>query len=181
MQSAQGLTEFALIHCTMRWMDQFGSCWVPQDDYFTKAGINAFLSGDYCFTAESNRMGVRLDGPVLEHSRDPQINSDGIVTGAIQVPGNGLPIILLADHQTTGGYPKIATVISADVARLGRLAPGAKIRFAAVTVSEAERARRGLEERILASLQSIDPLLGKGGVFDYWLAHTNLISGAVAE
>ena len=71
-------------------------------------------------------MGMRLDGPPLEHAKGYNIVSDGIAPGSIQVPGNGLPIVLLADRQTTGGYPKIATVISADLPALGRLTPGAE-------------------------------------------------------
>src|SRR3546814_6870118 len=74
-------------------------------------------------------MGMRLDGPVLTHARGHDIVSDGIATGAVQVPGNGRPIVLLADHQTTGGYPKLGTVISADVPRLGRMRPGDAMRF----------------------------------------------------
>ena len=79
-----------------------------------------------------------MDGPKLQHSKGYNIVSDGIVTGAIQVPGTGQPIMLLADHQTTGGYPKLGTVISADISRLG-LCPGAEITFQQITVEEAEQ------------------------------------------
>ena len=85
---------------------------------------------------------MRLDGPALEHAKGFNIVSDGIAPGSIQVPGNGLPIVLLADRQTTGGYPKIATVIAADLPALGRLAPGAKVAFEAVSIAEAEAEHR---------------------------------------
>ena len=87
-------------------------------------------------------MGMRLDGPLLQHAKGFNIVSDGIGPGAIQVPGNGLPIVLLPDRQTTGGYPKVAAVISADLPALGRLTPGAKVAFQAVGIDEAEAARR---------------------------------------
>ena len=93
----------------------------PQEDYFTPAGLRTLLESTYAVSQASDRMGMRLEGPALEHSaKGYNIVSDGIAHGSIQVPGNGLPIILLADRQTTGGYPKIATVISADLPALGR-------------------------------------------------------------
>ena len=96
-------------------------------------------------------MGMRLEGPTLEHSaKGANIVSDGTAPGSIQVPGNGLPIVLLADRQTTGGYPKIATVISADLPALGRMTPGAKIAFAAVDIETAEAAARQLAADIAA-------------------------------
>src|SRR5690606_20360177 len=83
----------------------------PQEDYFTKAAIQAFFSGRYAVSDMADRMGFRLDGPQLQHAAGYDLVSDGIVSGAIQVPGSGQPIVLLADAQTTGGYPKIATVV----------------------------------------------------------------------
>ena len=149
----------------------------PQADYFTDEGIKTFLARDYQVTPEANRMGMRLQGPEIEHSGDFNINSDGIVTGSIQVPGNGLPIILLADHQTTGGYPKIATVASVDIPRLGRLAPGATLRFAAISVEEAEEARRKAENALQNALDALESLPEGGSLLDYILANRNLISG----
>ena len=112
----------------------------PQDDHFTPAGLRTLLESTYTVSHASDRMGMRLEGPTLEHSaKGYNIVSDGIAPGSIQVPGNGLPIVLLADRQTTGGYPKIATVISADLPALGRMTPGAKIAFEAV----GHRGRRG--------------------------------------
>lgn len=123
----------------------------PQQDHFTAQAIETFLSGAYTISPRSDRMGLRLDGPKLEHRGGFDIVSDGIALGAVQVPGTGQPIVLMADHQTTGGYPKIATVISADVPALGRRRAGETIRFAAVEVAEAEAIRR-MQERALAEL-----------------------------
>ncbi len=113
----------------------------PQADHFTDAARATFLAAPFTVTRDLDRMGIRLDGPVLEHSRGADIVSDATVPGAIQVPGSGHPILLLNDCQTTGGYPKIATVISADLAAAGRLVPGAQIRFRKVSLEEADTAR----------------------------------------
>ncbi len=114
----------------------------PQADYFTNDAMQTFLSSEYTVSPHADRMGYRLAGPALAHAKGYDIVSDGIVTGAIQVPGSGLPIVLMVDHQTVGGYPKIATVISADIPVVGRRRPGRPIRFVAVEVREAERLRR---------------------------------------
>src|SRR5436190_809953 len=98
----------------------------------------------------ADRMGLRLDGPELAHAKGFNIVSDGIAPGSIQVPGTRLPIVLLADRQTTGGYPKIATVISADLPALGRVGPGTTLAFAAVSVETAQAARRKLEDEVAA-------------------------------
>jgi len=131
----------------------------PQDDWFTARGMRTLLGTAWTVSRQSDRMGVRLEGPAIEHAKGYNIVSDGIAPGAIQVPGNGLPIVLLADRQTTGGYPKIATVASVDLPAFGRLAPGAKIRFEAVTVEKAEAARRELELQFL-ELRSVLALPG---------------------
>ncbi len=94
----------------------------PQDDHFTARGRRTFLESIYTVSPASDRMGMRLEGAALEHSDGFNIASDGTAPGSVQVPGDGLPIVLLADRQTTGGYPKIATVIAADLPALGRLA-----------------------------------------------------------
>jgi len=120
----------------------------PQDDHFTGQGRRTFLESTYTVSRQSDRMGMRLEGPAIEHAKGFNIVSDGTAPGSIQVPGNGLPIVLLADRPTTGGYPKIATVASSDVPALGRLRPGATIGFAAITVEEAEAARREVEQRL---------------------------------
>lgn len=112
----------------------------PQDDMFTDAGIKTFLSEVYSVTQEFDRMGCRLDGPIIEHKNGGDIISDGIAFGAIQVPSAGKPIIMLADRQTTGGYTKIANVISADFRILAQLKAGDKIRFEKISIAAAEEA-----------------------------------------
>jgi len=109
----------------------------PQDDYFTKEGIKTFISFEYCVTNEADRMGYRLDGPKITHINGADIVSDGITIGSIQIPGNGLPIIMMADRQTTGGYTKIATIITPDIDHVAQLKPGDKIRFKPITIEEA--------------------------------------------
>lgn len=151
----------------------------PQDDYFTAEAIAAFLEQTYRVTKEADRMGLRLDGPRLDHARDYNIVSDGIATGAIQVPGSGQPIILLADHQTTGGYPKIATVVSADLPAVGRLKPGDPLRFEAVTVAEAEAARRSLEAAVRHAERDLVPADQISALDSGALYRDNLVSGVV--
>jgi len=108
----------------------------PQDDYFDKEAIRTFLSSEYLIKPESDRMGYRLEGPLVK-PKEADIISDGIPLGAIQVPADGVPIILLADRQTTGGYPKIATVISPDIGKLAQAKPGDRLVFRQVSVEEA--------------------------------------------
>ena len=150
----------------------------PQDDYFTDDGKRTLLESVYTVTPASDRMGMRLAGPLLEHAKGFNIVSDGIAPGSIQVPGNGLPIVLLADRQTTGGYPKIATVISADMPALGRLTPGAKVAFAAVDIAAAEAAHRQLHADIDAIARSIVPV--RAATIDATkLLESNLVSGMI--
>ena len=150
----------------------------PQHQLFTTIAIEKFLSEPFQISADADRMGMRLAGPDLEHREGHDIVSDGIVTGAIQVPGSGQPILLLADHQTTGGYPKIATVMSADLPAVGRLRPRDRLCFEAVSVAAAEAAARHLEDdlcrraaNVVAASPSIDETALRGG---------NLISGVVS-
>ena len=123
----------------------------PQDDCFTAEGIRTFLRSEYTISVQADRMGCRLEGPQIQHRAGADTISDGIPLGAVQVPGNGLPIILLVDRQTTGGYTKIATIVSTEIPKLAQAKPGDKVRF--TQVSE-KRARTALteeyEERILA-------------------------------
>jgi len=112
----------------------------PQDDYFTDAGIQTFLSEVYTVTAEFDRMGCRLEGAVIQHKDGGDIISDGIAFGAIQVPSAGKPIIMLGDRQTTGGYTKIANVITADFRILAQLKQGDKVRFEKVSIKAAQEA-----------------------------------------
>lgn len=111
----------------------------PQDDVFSKQGIETFLNSEYTVTSEFDRMGCRLEGPFIAPKETSDILSDGIAFGSIQVPSHGKPIILLSDRQTTGGYAKIATVISVDIPKLVQRKTDHKIRFEAVTVEEAQR------------------------------------------
>ena len=119
----------------------------PQADRFTREGIEVFLGEPYEMTPQSDRMGARLKGPAVTHTRGHDIISDGIPLGGIQVVGEGQPIILLVDRQSTGGYTKVATVCSFDIGRVGQVKPGQRLRFKAITVPEAhsllkqERAR----------------------------------------
>ena len=151
----------------------------PQDNYFTEDAIREFLSGIYTITPASDRMGFRLAGPVLAHKSDYNIVSDGIVAGSIQVPGSKLPIVLMADAQTTGGYPKIATVISADLPRLGVRGAGRTVKFQAVSREEAEAIHRAEHQEILNITQGIKPLSETHGINLKALYTCNLIDGVV--
>jgi len=110
----------------------------PQDSYFTKEGMETFLNSAYTVTSEFDRMGCRLDGPFIASKIKTDIISDGLVFGSIQVP-NGKPIILLADRQTSGGYAKIATVVSVDLPKLVQLKQDNKICFKSISVEHAQQ------------------------------------------
>lgn len=110
----------------------------PQDDAFTPAGIETFLNSEYTISNEYDRMGCRMQGEVIEHKNGGDIITDGISFGAVQVPSHGNPIVMMADHQTTGGYTKIANVISVDLPVLAQCMPGCKIHFQKVTIEEAQ-------------------------------------------
>jgi biotin-dependent carboxylase-like uncharacterized protein len=124
----------------------------PQDDRFTARGIAALFEAPYEMSPQNDRMGARLRGPFIEHTRGHDIISDGVALGGIQVVGDGQPIVLLADRQSTGGYTKIGTVCSFDIGRIAQTRPGGRIRFRRVTVAEAHamlrQSRRALDEAI---------------------------------
>lgn len=124
----------------------------PQDDRFTRAGLDTFLASTFTVTPMFDRMGYRLEGPVIRHKKSADIISDGTSRGAVQVPGSGKPIVLLADCGTTGGYTKIATVISTDLPRIAQAQPGDTVAFRAVGLEEAHRALREQED-FIASLR----------------------------
>ena len=124
----------------------------PEEEVFSKKGIKSFLETEYTVGAEFDRMGMRLEGAYIESKRGSDIISDGIALGSIQVPSHGKPIILLADRQTTGGYGKIATVISVDLPKLVQRRMDDKIRFLAITVEEAQQLLL-LEERELQDMR----------------------------
>lgn len=111
----------------------------PQDDMFSRQGIETFLSTQYTVTSEFDRMGCRLEGAYIAPKANTDMISDGIALGSVQVPSHGKPIILLADRQTTGGYPKIATVIAVDIPKLVQRKTDHKIKFEAVTIQEAQK------------------------------------------
>jgi biotin-dependent carboxylase-like uncharacterized protein len=152
----------------------------PQDDYFTERGKRTLVESVFTVSAASDRMGMRLEGPRLEHGKGYNIVSDGIAPGSIQVPGNGLPIILLADRQTTGGYPKVATVIAADLPALGRLAPGAKVAFEAVSIGPAEAEHRRLASRLADLPRQVVAVHGTSTIDAAALLGSNLVSGVVS-
>ncbi|MBV8913085.1 MAG: biotin-dependent carboxyltransferase family protein [Acetobacteraceae bacterium] len=129
----------------------------PQDDYFTRESVAVFLSSHYEITWQADRMGYRLEGPPLEHQRGFNIVSDAILPGCIQVPGSGRPIVLLRDAQTTGGYPKVATIVSADLGRFAQLRPLSKVRFKAVSPEDAQLLRREFICRVQATALHVQP------------------------
>jgi antagonist of KipI len=117
-----------------------------QADWFRAEERAKFLSGAYRVSEESNRSGLRLKGEALRAREGMQLITEGVAAGAVQVPPDGEPIILFVDQQTTGGYPKIANVIAADLHRVGQLRPRDEVRFAEVTIPEAVRLLREREE-----------------------------------
>jgi len=153
----------------------------PQDEAFTHAGVETFLTGEFRVSAKTDRMGCQLEGPTIEHSDGFNIISDGIMNGSIQVPGHGWPIILLADRQTTGGYPKIATVISCDLAKVAQRRPGEAIRFQRVSPENAELMavqHVRLHERLASLLVPIHPSLSNARSVELLMSE-NLISGVM--
>ena len=152
----------------------------PQDDYFTAEALATFLATPYQVTRDMDRMGIRLDGAKLCHNeKGAEIVSDGVVPGSIQVPANGQPIVLMADCQTSGGYPKIGTVIRADLPRLAHLRPGDEIRFTAVDHVQAAAALRDQAQQLARWRQGIGSFRPPGVIDEAALYGGNLISGAV--
>ena len=151
----------------------------PQHDHFAAREIDAFFGGEYLVSPGADRMGMRLDGYRLDHARHTTFVSDGIAPGSIQVPGNGQPIVLLVDRQTAGGYPKIATVISADMPALGRVPIGAKIAFEPISINTAQALRRELVDEIDGIRDRIVPIRQTGAALVPSLLDSNLISGVV--
>jgi allophanate hydrolase len=151
----------------------------PQQEYFTEEAVKSLLGSEFRVSPAADRMGMRLDGPPLRHRHGWDIVSDAIATGAIQVAGSGQPILLLADHQTTGGYPKIATVVSADLPVVGRRRPGDRMRFVGVTVETAEALCRDAERQFAELVTALDPVTERQGIDLGSLYGDNLISGVV--
>jgi biotin-dependent carboxylase-like uncharacterized protein len=147
----------------------------PQDDYFSREQIETFSGASYTVSHRSDRMASFLDGPQIVPTDGLDIVSDGIVMGAIQVLGDGRPMVLMADRQVTGGYPKLATVIGPDQRRLAQMRPGAAVRFSIATIDAAVAARR-TERAILQSTIEETPF-GHAVPNAELLLGSNLISG----
>jgi len=151
----------------------------PQHDHFDESEVAKFFDSEFT-VGTSDRVGMRLRGRrPIPHAKGFNIASDAIAPGSIQVPGDGQPIVLMADRQTTGGYPKIATVISADLAALGRLCVGAKLRFEPVTVEQAYVLRRDMLSFLEGLASHIVPIRRSGVAMAPQLSGYNLISGVV--
>ncbi len=151
----------------------------PQSDYFGEDERAGFYRREYVVGPGWDRMGMRLEGAPLKHSRGYNVTSDGVVRGSIQIPGDGRPIVLLAEHQTTGGYPKIGAVISADLPALGRLGSGSRIAFERVTLDEAEAAAR----RMAMAIDQLPSRLSTAAAplldLPARLREANLVSGVI--
>ncbi|MBI4989864.1 MAG: biotin-dependent carboxyltransferase family protein [Rhodocyclales bacterium] len=182
----------------------------PQDDYFTRDALRALIEGEHIVSRDADRMGLRLQGPRLEHDAAlgdeipasrwaaprnagapsggseatrawGSFISDGVAPGTLQVPPDGQPILLLADCQTVGGYPKIATVIRADLPRLAHLLPDDRLRFAIATRAEALAALRAQRARLDAWRAGIAACRPAGDIDEAALYSANLISGAMYD
>jgi len=127
----------------------------PQSAAFTESGRRAFLVSRYRVSPHSDRMGVRLDGPAIELAAKPDLLPEGIAPGAVQVPGDGRPIVLGADRPTTGGYTKIATVVTADLWKTGQAKPGDEIGFVAVDFATARALYREYEEMLRSAVEDV--------------------------
>jgi allophanate hydrolase subunit 2 len=134
----------------------------PQADRFTDAGIAAFLNSDYEMLPQSDRMGARLRGAPIAHVRGHDIVSDGIALGSVQVAGDGQPIVLLVDRQSTGGYTKIATVCSFDIGRIAQTRPGQVLQFRAITLEEAHGELKARQSRGCNNLSDPQPPAADG-------------------
>jgi biotin-dependent carboxylase-like uncharacterized protein len=126
----------------------------PQEDAFTEEGLKTFYESEYVISNSADRMGYRMDGPVIAHKGAADIISDGICLGSVQVPGHGQPIVMLADRQTTGGYTKIGVVCTADLGKLAQRLPGQKVRFVKTTLTDAVNLLKQ-EAELFASLKQL--------------------------
>ncbi len=124
-------------------------------NYFSEEAKKKFFSEEYSVSNLSDRMGMRLEGPILENTVNTNIKSEGLVKGVIQVPADGKPIILFSDHGTIGGYPKIAVVISADLDNVAQLTPSSKIKFSETTLDDAENFFKFYEDEIQKYIEEI--------------------------
>lgn len=150
----------------------------PQDDHFSPETIARFLAAEWRISPTSDRMGYRLEGPSLGHAKGHNIISDGIALGSIQIPGNGQPLVLLADRGTTGGYPKIATIMTADIGRMAQTPAGSTVRFAAIPVADAQAETRLFYKKI-ADLPRKVREIGGGELSAEFLLGANLAGAAI--
>lgn len=150
----------------------------PQDDEFTADALRLLLESAWKVSSASDRMGYRLEGPRLVHTKGHNIVSDGTVNGSIQVPGNGQPIVLLADRGTTGGYPKIATVIGPDLGSLAQRRAGQTVTFVEVSVAQAQAEARRYAEAIDGLAARLRPVTDLKASLDA-LTGANLAGDAV--
>jgi biotin-dependent carboxylase-like uncharacterized protein len=149
----------------------------PQDDCFTAATLSAFFEGQFTLTPLADRMAYRFDGPEIAHAGGYDIVSDAIALGAIQIAGDKKPLILMADRQPTGGYPKLGHVVRADIGRLAQMRPGETCGFRAVSVAEARAALLRSEGEIATTQQRLRPL--RRELTSERLFEANLIGGVV--
>ncbi|MBY4892666.1 biotin-dependent carboxyltransferase family protein [Rhodobacteraceae bacterium N5(2021)] len=150
----------------------------PQDHHFAPDAVHTLTASPYRMTDAFDRMGVRLDGPALSLGDALSIPSEPILRGSIQVAGDGVPVVLLADHQTTGGYPKIATLLSSDTDRLAQLRAGDTFRFRAVTAAEAVALTRRDHDGRAAALAALS---APRATLEHLLSQSNLISGVTSD
>ena len=147
----------------------------PQDDHFAGAAIDAFFEATWTLTAQADRMAYKLDGPKIAHARGHDIVSDGVALGAIQVAGDGQPMVLMADRQPTGGYTKLAHVCRADIGRLAQLRPGETCRFTRLTPDAARATLLALQGRLATTGDRLVPLRRVPSAAS--LAGENLVGG----
>lgn len=150
----------------------------PQDDEFAADALRLLLESVWRVSSASDRMGYRLEGPRLVHMKGHNIVSDGTVNGSIQVPGSGQPIVLLADRGTTGGYPKIATVIGPDLGSLAQRQAGETVTFVAIGVAQAQAEARKYAEAINGLAERLRPVADLSANLDA-LMDANLAGDAV--
>lgn len=146
----------------------------PQDHHFTPASVETFLNAEYKVSSAYDRMGMRLNGPELTLDGALSIPSEPVLRGAVQVSGDGVPTVLLADHQSTGGYPKMATVLSCDTDRLSQMRAGESVRFVAIPFGEAVPTVREIAKKRRTYLETLDVPRGS---LEQRLMRENLIYG----
>jgi len=149
----------------------------PQDDYFTPAALAGFFETDFTLTQAADRMAYRFDGATIAHARGHDIVSDGVALGAIQIVGDRAPLVLMADRQPTGGYPKLGHVILADIGNLAQMRPGEICRFRRASLDEARAALREMDHAIMTTTARLRPL--RREMTPAWLLANNLIDGVV--